>query len=54
VAHSTDLDVTAQDVIELASADAITAFLAKLGYDTSDRSWGCMVFLSALILSPLS
>src|SRR6266851_2207461 len=38
VPHSTDLDLTAKDVAELASPDAITAFLARLGYDTSDRA----------------
>jgi hypothetical protein len=37
VPHPTDLDVTSGEVIELASPDALTAFLAKLGYDTSDR-----------------
>ena len=36
--HTTDLDLTAKDVAELASADAITALLAKLGYDTADRT----------------
>ena len=36
--HTTDLDLTAKDVTELASPDAITAFLAKLGYDTADRT----------------
>ena len=35
--HTTDLDLTAKEVAELASPDAITAFLAKLGYDTADR-----------------
>src|SRR5712692_3905273 len=38
VAHSTDLDVTPKEVVELASPDAITAFLGKLGYDTGDRA----------------
>jgi TaqI-like C-terminal specificity domain len=38
VPHTTDLDVTAKEVVELASADALTAFLAKLGYDTADRA----------------
>jgi hypothetical protein len=38
VPHPTDLDLTAKDVAELASPDAISAFLAKLGYDTSDRA----------------
>ena len=37
--HATDLDVTARDVIALASADALTAFLAKLGYVTSGRKF---------------
>lgn len=36
--HTTDLDVTTREVVELASADAITAFLARLGYDTGDRA----------------
>lgn len=35
--HTTDLDLTAKEVTELASPDAIAAFLAKLGYDTADR-----------------
>jgi hypothetical protein len=38
VPHTTDLDLTAKEVTELASLDAITAFLAKLGYDTGDRA----------------
>ena len=38
MAHTTDLDLTAKEVTELASPDAITAFLAKLGYDTADRT----------------
>jgi hypothetical protein len=38
VPHTTDLDVTAKEVVELASPDAITAFLGKLGYDTADRA----------------
>jgi hypothetical protein len=38
VPHTTDVDLTAKEVTELASADAITAFLAKLGYDTADRA----------------
>jgi hypothetical protein len=38
VPHPTDVDLTARDVFDLASRDAITAFLAKLGYDTSDRA----------------
>ena len=36
--HPTDRDQTEKDVTELASPDAVTAFLAKLGYDTSDRT----------------
>ncbi len=36
--HPTDLDLTAKEVAELASPDAITAFLTKLGYDTADRT----------------
>src|SRR5439155_16094179 len=36
--HNTDLDVTPKEVVELASPDAITAFLGKLGYDTADRA----------------
>ncbi len=36
--HTTDLDVTPKEVVELASPDAITAFLGKLGYDTADRA----------------
>lgn len=36
--HTTDLDLTAKEVTELASPDALTAFLAKLGYDTGDRA----------------
>lgn len=35
--QTTDLDLTAKEVGELASADAVTAFLTRLGYDTSDR-----------------
>jgi len=38
VPHTTDLDLTAKDVAELASPDAITALLTKLGYDTADRT----------------
>jgi hypothetical protein len=37
VKHTTDLDLTDKDVFDLASPDAITAFLAKLGYETGDR-----------------
>jgi hypothetical protein len=36
--HTTDIDLTAKDVTELASPDAITAFLTKIGYDTADRT----------------
>lgn len=36
--HTTDLDVTPKEVAELASPDAITAFLARLGYETDDRT----------------
>jgi hypothetical protein len=32
------LDLTAKEVAELASSDAITAFLTKLGYDTGNRN----------------
>jgi hypothetical protein len=38
VPHATDLDVTPKEIIGLASPDALTAFLAKLGYDTADRT----------------
>jgi hypothetical protein len=38
VPHPTDLDLTPKDVADLASADAITALLTKLGYDTADRT----------------
>jgi hypothetical protein len=38
VPHSTDLDVTAKEVAGLASPDTLTAFLARLGYDTSRRA----------------
>jgi len=38
VPHATDIDLAAKEVVELASPDAITAFLAKLGYDTADRA----------------
>ena len=31
------IDLTAKEITELATPDAITAFLAKLGYDTSKR-----------------
>lgn len=33
--HRTDLDLTAKEVSELTSPDAITALLTKLGYDTA-------------------
>src|SRR5713226_7722695 len=33
-----DLDLTPKEVVELVSPDAITAFLAKLGYYTADRA----------------
>src|ERR1700724_1858100 len=38
VPHTTDIDLTPREVVELASPDAITAFLARLGYDTADRA----------------
>jgi hypothetical protein len=38
VPHSTDLDLMPKDVAELASPDAIAALLARLGYDTDDRT----------------
>src|SRR5438132_1755813 len=38
VALATDLDLTPKEITELASPEAITAFLAKLGYDTADRA----------------
>jgi hypothetical protein len=38
VVYTTDLDLTAKEVTELASPDALTAFLTKLGYDTADRT----------------
>jgi hypothetical protein len=38
VPHTTDLDVTPKEVTELASTDAITAFLGRLGYDTAERA----------------
>src|SRR5438132_11959989 len=38
VPHATDLDLKAKDVAEITSPDALTAFLAKLGYDTADRA----------------
>ena len=36
--YSTDVDLNARTISELTSADAITAWLANLGYDTSDRT----------------
>lgn len=36
--HTTDLDLTAKQVAELASLDAVVGFLAKLGYDTGART----------------
>jgi len=38
VPHRTDLDLKSKEVAELASPDAIAAFLARLGYDTSRRA----------------
>jgi hypothetical protein len=38
VTHAADIDLTAKEVTELASPDALAAFLARLGYDTSDRA----------------
>ena len=35
--HSTDLDLTARQIAELTSADALAAFFAKLGYPTDAR-----------------
>lgn len=36
--HANDLDLTSEQVSELASPDALAAFFATLGYDTSDRA----------------
>jgi hypothetical protein len=36
--HATDLDLSAKEIAELASADAVTAFLTRLGYDTGARA----------------
>ncbi len=36
--HATDLDLTAKEVAELASTDALAAFFTKLGYDTAERT----------------
>jgi hypothetical protein len=38
VIHTTDLDLTAKQVAELASPDALAGFLEKLGYDTGNRT----------------
>ena len=37
-AHPTDVDLSPREVVDLASPDAITAFLPRLGYDTADRA----------------
>jgi hypothetical protein len=34
----TDLDLTTKDIAGLTSADALAAFLGRLGYDTSRRT----------------
>ena len=36
--HATDLDLTGKDIGELTSPDAFSAFLAKLGYQTTARA----------------
>src|SRR5947209_7041389 len=36
--HATDLDLTAKQIDELTSPDALTAFLDKLGYQTKGRT----------------
>ena len=36
--HKTDLDLTTRDLAGLTSPDALTAFLSRLGYDTSRRT----------------
>jgi hypothetical protein len=36
--HATDLDITGKDVGDLSSADALAAFLARLGYQTRVRT----------------
>ena len=36
--HTTDLDLSARQVAELTSPDALAGFLAKLGYDTGART----------------
>ena len=36
--HKTDLDLTTRDVAGLISADALAAFLSRLGYDTGRRT----------------
>jgi hypothetical protein len=38
VPHATDIDLSSRDVAELATPDAIAAFLAKLGYHTGART----------------
>ena len=35
--HTTDIDLAAKDIADLATPDAIAAFLAKLGYATDAR-----------------
>jgi hypothetical protein len=35
---ATDLDLTPKDIGELASAEAIAAFLSRLGYETGKRA----------------
>src|SRR4051794_9883471 len=36
--HATDLDITGKDIGTLSSPDALTAFLARLGYQTKART----------------
>lgn len=36
--HTTDVDLTPREIGDLASADALAAFLTKLGYDTDKRT----------------
>lgn len=38
VVHATDLDLTSKDIFDLASPDAITSYLTKLGYSTDART----------------
>ena len=38
IQQSFDTDLTRQDVQDLSSADAVTAFFARLGYDTGTRT----------------